>query len=262
MRLIARRTFTLAAILAAFPLAAQTPDDLVKQADALYVRNEDQAALDAYLAAVKAGPTHYEALWKAARSLVDVGDLVDVGAKGGEERKMGLFKEAEALARRAVAVNANDANGHFQVAAAMGKEALLLGKKDQIRMAKEVKTLIETALRLDPAHDSAYHALGRWHRKMAEIGGAKRLLGGILYGSLPKGSFEESETNLRKAVELRPGFINHHLELGRTLMELDKYAAAAREFQACLDLPAASSKDPGYKKEAEAELAKANKKAK
>jgi tetratricopeptide (TPR) repeat protein len=260
-RIIPIALLSAALAVATLPAAGQTQSELIKRGDDAYTRLEDQAALDAYLAAAKLEPPSYEALWKAARSLVDVGDLVDAEAKGGEERKMALYKDAEDHARKAAAVKPDDANGHFQISLSMGKQALMLGKKDQIRMAKEVRAEIEKTIALDPTHDSAYHALGRWHRKMAEIGGAKRLLGGLLYGALPKGSFEESATYLKKAVELRPNFINHHLELGRTLMELKKYGEAVAEFQACLDLPAATSKDPGYKKEAGAELVKAEKKA-
>lgn len=39
-------------------------------------------------------------------------------------------------------------------------------------MSKEIKTAIDKAIELDPNNDLAYHALGRWQRTMAEIGGA------------------------------------------------------------------------------------------
>ena len=68
----------------------------------------------------------------------------------------------------------------------------MLGKKEQIAMSKEIKTAIDRAIELDAANDLAYHALGRWQRRMAEIGGAQRLFGSILFGSIPKGSFEEA----------------------------------------------------------------------
>jgi tetratricopeptide (TPR) repeat protein len=127
-------------------------------------------------------------------------------------------------------------------------------------MSKEIKIEVEKAIELDHTNDGAYHALGRWHRRMAEIGGVSRFFGGILYGSIPKGSFEESEKNLKKAVELKPDYINHRLELGRTYMAMDKYQPAAQEFQKCLDLPPTTSKDGGYKEEAKKELTRAQKK--
>jgi tetratricopeptide (TPR) repeat protein len=241
---------------------AQTADEHLKQGDEYYTQLNDPKALEEYLAAAQADPNNYEALWKASRSLTDNGDLVDVKEKGGEEKQKKLYKDAASYARKAIAIKPDDTWGHFCLAAALGKYALLLGKKDQISMAKEVKTEIEKAIELDNTNDLAYHALGRWHRRMAEIGGASRFFGGILFGSIPKGSFAESQKYMDKAIELKPDYVNHHLELGRTLFALEKYDTAAQEFQKCLDLPATTSKDPGLKKEAEAELAKTKKKLK
>jgi tetratricopeptide (TPR) repeat protein len=247
---------------AAMPARAQTAADHILKGDELYAQLKDAEALQEFLAAVKLEPGNYEALWKASRSLVDNGDLIDPKAKGAEAKQKTYYQDAESHARKAVAANPDNTWGHFHLAAALGKHALLLGKKDQIAMSKEVKAEIEKAIALDAANDGAYHALGRWHRRMAEIGGASRLIGGLLFGSIPKGSFEESETNLRKAVELKPEYINHRLELGRTLVEVKKYEDAAAEFQKCLDLPAATSKDPAYKAEAQKELAAIQKKLK
>jgi tetratricopeptide (TPR) repeat protein len=244
------------------PALAQIAADHIKAGDEFYAQLKDAQALEEYLAAVKLEPGNYEALWKASRSLVDNGDLVDTKAKGGEEKQKKFYQDAAEYARKAVAANPNDTWGHFHLSASLGKHALLLGKKDQIAMSKEIKVEIEKAIELDATNDGAYHALGRWHRRMAEIGGASRLIGGILFGSIPKGTFEDSEKNLMKAVELKPDYINHRLELGRTFVALKKYKEAAAEFQKALDLPATTSKDPGYKDEAQKELAAIQKKLK
>jgi tetratricopeptide (TPR) repeat protein len=237
------------------PMAgAQTAADLIKQGDEAYDQRQDAKALEAFVAAVQAEPGNYEALWKASRSLVDVGDLVDMKVAGAKEQQKKFYKDSESYARKAVAANPNDTNGHFQLSAALGKHALLLGKKEQIAMSKEIKIEIEKAIELDASNDGAYHALSRWHRKMAEIGGAKRLFGSILYGSIPKGTNAEAETYMKKAVELKPEYINHRLELGRTYVAMDKYPLAAQEFQKCLDLPDTTSKDAMYKAEAQKEL--------
>jgi tetratricopeptide (TPR) repeat protein len=253
--------FLLLAVAGLF-LAGQSAEDHLKKGDEYYSQLEDQKALEEYLAAAQVDSNNFEAMWKTARSLIDVGDLVDTKEKGYEAKQKKYYTDAAGYARRAIALNDNITWGHFYLAAAQGKYALMLGKKDQVRLSKEIKAEIEKAIELDNTNDGAYHALGRWHRRMAEIGGAERFFGGILFGSIPKGSFEESEKNLKKAVELKPEYINHHLELGRTYVALEKYDLAAEEFQKCLDLPASTSKDPGYKKEAQDELAKIQKKLK
>jgi len=246
---------------AAFALA-QTADEHLKKGDEYYAQLNDAKALEEYLAAAQADPNNFEAAWKASRSLVDVGDLVDIKVKGNEEKQKQYYKDAEKYARKAVALNPENTWSQFYLSAALGKYALLLGKKDQINMSKEVRTAIDKAIELDGSNDLAYHALGRWHRRMAEIGGATRLVGGILFGKIPKGSFDEAEKAFIKAIELKPDYINHHLELARTYMAVKKWALAAQEFEKCEGLPIALAKDNAYKEEAKQELVTAKKKMK
>jgi len=95
---------------------------------------------------------------------------------------------------------------------------------------------------------------------MAEIGGAKRFFGGIIYGSIPKGSFAESEKALRKAIELQPEYVNHYYELGLTLLELKRADEAKQCFEKALALPKTTSKDDFLKGLAQTELDKLKKK--
>lgn len=247
-----------AALLLALAVSApaQTVAELINAGDeASDIERNDQKALDSYLAALQIEPGNYEALWKASSAMVDVGDVIDVKAPGGLEKQKKLYQDAAAYARKAVAANPNDTNGHFQLSAALGMYALGLGNKEKIAMSKEIKAEIEKAIELDPNNDGAYHALSRWHRTIAEIGGAKRLFGSILYGKMPKGSNEEALTYMKKAIEIKPEYINHHLELGRTYLVVKNYKEAAAEFQKCLDLPETTGKDAMYKEEAKKELA-------
>jgi tetratricopeptide (TPR) repeat protein len=182
--------------------------------------------------------------------------------KAAAEKQKKMYLDSEAYAKQAIKANPNDTWGHFFFSASMGEHALLLGKKDQINMSKSIKAEIEKAIELDPKNDLAYHALGRWHRRMAEIGGAQRFFGGILYGSIPKGTFPEAEKNFKKAIEIKPDYTNHHLELGRTYLDMKKYDLAAQEFQKCLECPVTTSKCQDYKKEAQQELDNLKKKKK
>ncbi|MBM3296387.1 MAG: hypothetical protein FJY83_02185 [Candidatus Aminicenantes bacterium] len=244
------------------PAFSQTAQELILKGDEFYSQFDDQKALEQYLEALKVDPNHYGALWKTARAYVDLGDLLDPGLKDLKDKQMSFYQNGEDYARKAVKANARDTWGFFQLSAAMGKKLLLMSKKEQVQMSKEVRGYIDKAIALDPRNDLAHHALGRWHRRMAEIGGVKRLMGGLLYGGIPKGSFEESEKAMRTAIDLKPEYGNHRLELGRTLLALDKHKEAAAEFQACLDAPVITSKCPLYKKEAQRELEQVKKKLK
>ncbi|OGD09366.1 MAG: hypothetical protein A2Y86_02710 [Candidatus Aminicenantes bacterium RBG_13_62_12] len=261
-KIILRAIAAAAALAFVAPAFSQTAPELILKGDEFYAQFDDKSALEQYLEALKIDPNHYTALWKTARAYVDLGDRLDQALKDLREQQMSYYQNGEDYARKAVKANARDTWGFFQLSAAMGKRLLLLGKKEQVKMSKEVRGYIDKAIAFDPRNDLAHHALGRWHRRMAEIGGVKRLMGGLLYGGIPKGSFEESEKSLRQAVEIKPEYGNHHLELGRALLAQDKYKEAALEFQACLDAPVITSKCHLYKKEAQQELAEVKKKLK
>ena len=234
----------------------QTAADHIKAGDEAYAQFDDQKALEHYQEALKVEPQNYEALWKASRACVDIADVITKSDKAAAQQRQKLYTDGTNYALKAVAANPNDTWGHFQVAAALGLKLLMLSQKQQVDGSKQVKAEIDKAIALDPTNDLAYHALGRWHRRIAEIGGAQRFFGSILYGSIPKGSFAESEQYLKKAVDMKPEFIHHRLELGLTYVSLKKYDLAAQEFQKAIDLPKTTSKDDVLKDQARAELAK------
>ena len=249
-----------AAALLAVPTLAQTAADHISEGDAAYAAFDDAKALEHYQAALALEPANYQALWKASRAMVDIADVIPAADKDIKARQSKLYTDATALARKAVAADPKDAWGHFQLAAANGKRLLMLGNKEQIAASKEVRAEIDKAIEIDPSNHLAYHALGRWHRRIAEISGAKRFFGSIIYGSIPKGSFAESEKWLRKAIELQPAYVNHYYELGLTLLELKRTDEARQCFEKAIELPKTTSKDDFLKAEAQAELDKLKKK--
>jgi tetratricopeptide (TPR) repeat protein len=244
---------------AAMPCFAQTAADRLKAGDEFYAAYEDQKALDEYMAAVQLEPGNYEALWKTARGIVDLSDLITGKDEKSVEKRKTMYEDAVSYAKKAVAANPNDTWGHFFMSSTLGNKALLMGTKDQINASRQIKAEIEKAIALDGTNDLAYHALGRWQRRMAEIGGAKRFFGGIIYGSIPKGSFAEAEKAFLKAIELKPGYVNHHIELARTYVAMKKFDLAVPEYQKTIDLPISSSKDKDLKQEAAVEIEKARK---
>jgi tetratricopeptide (TPR) repeat protein len=241
-------------IAVSLPLFGQTAADYIRQGDEYYAKFDNAQARQEYLKAVKEEPGNYEALWKTSRAYYDVADQMTVANKKEAEEQRALYGEAMRYARQAIKADPNDASGHFFLSAAWGKYVLTQGKKEQVSAAKQIKAEIEKAIELDPNNDLAYHALGRWQRRMAEIGGAQRFFGGILYGNIPKGSYEEAVKDFQKAIELNPKYCNNYLELGRTYLDMKKYDLAKQEFEKTLEAPITTSKDEMFKKEAQAEL--------
>ncbi len=236
------------------PLGAQTAADFIRQGDEYYTQFKDAQALEEYLKAAQAEPGNYEALWKTARAYYDVADqMTPADSKAADEQRK-IYSQSMSYARQAIKADSNGTWGHFFLSAAWGRFVLTQGKKEQVNASKQIRAEIDKAIAADPNNDVAYHALGLWQRRMAEIGGAQRFFGGMLYGSIPKGSYEEAVKDLQKAIELNPNYTNHHLELGRTYLDQKKYDLAKQEFEKVLDLPITTSRCPKYKEEAKAEL--------
>ena len=216
--------------------------------DAALRRFELDSAVAAYQQAHKIASDNYEASWKLARALCDKATLTTDRA---EQKKHCL--EAEKLAREAVRLAPNDSKGHTYLAIAVGKLALYEGGKRKVELSNEVKSEAEKAIALNPKEDLAYHVLGIWNREMAELNWMLRTFAELLYGKLPSASLADAISDLRRAAELAPDVVPHHVELGITLKAARQYPEAKEQFEKALSLPKSWVTDDYYK-----ELAKAN----
>jgi tetratricopeptide (TPR) repeat protein len=234
--------------------AGQTQDikTMISLGDSAFQQYDNTAALAFYARALEVDSLNYEASWKLSRAYVDVGEVL----ADKDERKE-YYKEADNFARKAVEINPDGAKGHLYLSIAIGRVALDSGKKEQVRLSKEIKVEVDKALELDPNDDVAWHVLGRWHRKMATLSWIQRNFANIFLGGVPKeASVEKSAECFQKAIEIRPGHINHHLELAITYEELDLKEKAAEEYNLVLKLPKKDADDDTYKKEAQERLKK------
>ena len=91
-------------------LTAQSASEHIALGDKDHHAMNAPSALHHYEEAVKADPKSYEALWKATREAVDVGEY-----NPDEKERERLYATAELYARRAVEANAADAEGHAQL---------------------------------------------------------------------------------------------------------------------------------------------------
>src|SRR5678816_2980872 len=91
-------------------------------------------ALKQYEAALAVDPNNTDALIKAAYDAVDLGEF-----NPNVDQRTALYRSGEQYARRAVAANPGDAEAHFQLARAIGRNALTMGARDKIKFAREVR---------------------------------------------------------------------------------------------------------------------------
>ena len=130
----------------------------------------------------------------AARAELAQGDF-----NAAPKDRRALFADAEADARRAVALAPDKADGHLYLALALG----FIGRLDGniavhfAGLAHDARSHIDRALVLDP-NNAWGHALdGGWNLEIVRGGG---IIGETLYGA----SFDKGVTAYRRALELEP----------------------------------------------------------
>jgi tetratricopeptide (TPR) repeat protein len=225
---------------------------LHKNAERLYTQFKPKDAANELQKILQRDGQNFEALAKLARAHIDIGDMIPESSQGARDRKMKEYRTAEDYARQAIKVNPNSSWGHFYVAASLGSMAMLSPVAKQIDMAGEIRGAIEKAIALDSQNGFAYHVYGVWHRKMAEIGKASRMVVSVFYGrSIPAGSLEKSIEYLRKAVALNPTVIVSRLELATSYAAVENWSLARQSLTSIRDLPIKFSDDAKHKEKAE-----------
>jgi tetratricopeptide (TPR) repeat protein len=237
---------------AAHPSAspAQSVADHVAMGVAAIEAHDLRTGLAHFEAALTLDSTDYAANWRTAFALLDQGEQIPDSVPSAERDS--LFARAEVLAHRAVAADSLGPEGHFALAAAVGRASLTMGKKERIRRARVIRDEALRTLALDPGHDGAYHVLGRWNAEIMRLSGlsrflAKSFLGAGIFG---QASWEEAIANLQKAVELDPDRIYHRLELARIYADRKRYQEALDQLGRISSLPDRELLDPLYRERA------------
>ncbi|HEY0995558.1 MAG TPA: hypothetical protein VGD77_06180 [Gemmatimonadaceae bacterium] len=248
------RTALSAALLFVATVAqAQSAKDHIAMGDRERAANNLSASLSHYEAAVKAEPGNYEALWKASRDAVELGEF-DASA----ERRTALYRSAEQYARQAVKANPGDAEGHFSLARALGRAALTLGKQERVKYAGEVHDQALQALKANPRHGGALHVMGVWNAEIMRLSGfsrfmAKNVLGGKTFG---EANWKDAVRYMEAAVAAEPSKITHHLDLAAVYEDMGNKAKARTEYEWIAKAPPIEYNDKHYQRLAAERAAK------
>ena len=250
-----RRLLSAAAVLT----LAFVPSRAVAQSAAEHIAlgDTDHAAMNAagalqhYETAIKADPKAYEALWKAAREAVDVGEF---NASAVERDRM--YSMAELYARRAVEANPADAEGHFNLARGLGRKALSLGARDRVKYAGDVRTHALEALKLNPKHPGALHVMGMWNYNVMRLSGmsrfmAKTFLGGRVFDSA---NWADAQRYMEESVASEPHRLVHHLDLARVYAGRGDKVKARAQYEATIRGTATEFNDRHFQRQASEEI--------
>jgi tetratricopeptide (TPR) repeat protein len=227
---------------------AQSTTEAMARGDSAHAAMNPSAALGQYQVALKADPNDFEALWKASREAIDLGEFDE-----NKTERDSLFRMGADLARAAVRVRPSASVAHFTLAKALGRTALSLGKRDQVKYAGEVRREALEALRLDSSNAGALHIMGMWNAEIMRLSGltrffAKNLLGG---GVFDQANWNDASRYLEQAVALEPDRIVHRVDLANVYADRGESSKAREQLEAALRLPATEYNDRFYKRDAE-----------
>lgn len=207
--------------------------DSLAACDARYSAGDAIGSEQLARAVLQEDPSSYDAAWRLSRSLIGAANL-----ESDDRMSRRKFEEAQAMAHKAVDLNPDGSEGYTCLAICAGTLSDFESGGDRIAMAEQARTAALKAIELDAKNDLAHLVLGVWNREIATVGGLTKLAARVFYGGVPEGaSLENSEASLRRAIDLAPGFLNHHRELAITLMEMGRWEEAVAELEIAVGLP-------------------------
>ena len=96
-------------------------------------------------------------------------------------------------------LNKDNGYANFWYAAYLGEIGLLESRKQAIKNSYKVKKYAIRSIELEPDFDLPYHMMGRWHYELADLSNLEKKLASLVYGELPKGSYNEAVTFFQNA---------------------------------------------------------------
>jgi tetratricopeptide (TPR) repeat protein len=197
-------------------LHAQSPATLIAQADLLVSQMKEEQALEKYKQVLAADPDHYEALCNASFYASRCGNRLTGDAQ------VNLFEQARKYAVEALAIQRNDVQANFVMAVAMGRMALISGTQERVAASRDIKLYAERVLELDEEHAGAWHVLGVWNHRMANLSMLEKAAANLLFGGIPSASDEEAEQCFKKAIRLRPDYMLYYFDFGKFYYEVEE----------------------------------------
>lgn len=243
------RLAVLAAIVSSTPVLAQTAAEHIVMGDREHAALNAAGALRHYQEAIKVDPSNAEALWRASREAIDLGEFNDAARDS-------LYQLGEQFARRAVQANPQSALTHFALAKAIGRRALAMGARDRVKFAAEVRKEALASLAIDSVNSGALHVMGMWHANVMRLSGMSRFLARNLLGGkvFDEANWNDAARYLERAVAVEPDRIVHHLALGGVYSDRNQKDRAREQYQIALRLKPAEFNDRHYQQQADAAL--------
>lgn len=236
----------------------QTVDPRLARIDSLHDAVQPAAALALAKTMLAEDATGYGALWRAARSQVDLAKRIKGEHDYTRAVRDSVYAAAEDYARQAIAADSGDAEGHFILSVALGELSRTRGGKERVSFARVIYDEAAAALSADPDHDGAHHVLGAWHAEIMRLSGITRFVAKTILGAgfMDRATWDSAAVHLERAVALDGTYIHHRLELAEIYADMERWADAAAQLEAIPSLPTRDVLDGDHRANAAALLEK------
>lgn len=186
------KTIFLLIIFMSFSLSlfSQEADELIAQADELYLEMKDMAtaekARDLYLKAFEVAEDNYEAYWKLSRILYYVGANTEI-----KKEKKAIFQQAIEYAKKAVELEPEKPDGYYWLGVNYGVYGEARGVMKSLFLVNDIKKAMNKVIELEHSY---------------EEGGPDRVLGRVFFKvpGIAGGSKKKSLVHLQKSLEFGP----------------------------------------------------------
>ncbi len=205
-------------------LFSQEADELIAQADALYLEMKDmptaEKARDLYLKALEVAEDKYEANWKLSRILYYVGDNTE-----DKKEKKEIFKQAIEYAKIAVEMEPEKPDGYYWLGVNYGVYGEARGVLKSLFLVDDVKGAMNKVIEIDRSY---------------EDGGPDRVLGRVFFKvpGIAGGSKKKSRMHLEKSLEFGPNDPLTRYYLAETLYAQDEVEKSRSELDFILNMDA------------------------
>lgn len=226
-------------------------NEIFTQADNFRLNGDYQKELSELKKLLKNDEQSTQILWRIAQAYFDIGDQ-------SEDKKIHKenFYPGFDAAKKAIALNPNNARANHWYATLIGKIGILEGTKQKITNSYEVKIYALKAIALDNNYDGTHHLMGRWHYEIASLSWAEKKIAGLIYSTLPEASLTEATGYFKKASMINPDEIRHQFWLGKTYLKMKETSKAAEAFRKVSSMKAYDNSDSNMQKEAKKLLIK------
>ncbi|WP_181305358.1 hypothetical protein [Rufibacter sp. XAAS-G3-1] len=242
-----RRTFRLMLFmltLMSFPnLAALAgglgSEKLLWEANQLFREYKDTEALAKYELLLSDEPEQQEALIKASIVCGRIGNRFF-----DDTHKSLYFQKAFGFAQKAMELDSLSAETNYAMALSLSNLCQTVAIKDRMVQLTHIKTYLDKSLAEDTNHAGAWHLMGRWAFKVANLSFAERSANKLLTQlPLPTSSNEIAINAFIKAIELDPSNLLYYYDLARVQREADLTSDCVSTLQKALDQKLVTTED-------------------